>query len=193
MINSNFVLLAALINFFGCTGYLIGTIKGTIKPNRVTWLLWAIAPLIAFAAQIKQGVGIESALTFIVGFSPLIIFLASFINKKSYWKLTTFDFICGFLSVCGLILWAITKEGIIAIACSILADTFAAIPTIVKSYQEPETENAWAYITGVIAGFITLLTLRTWTFVYSGYPIYVFSMNLILAILVQLKIGKRLK
>jgi len=44
--------------------------------------------LIAFKAQIKEGVGIHQALlTFMVGFIPLIIFIASFINKKAYWKI----------------------------------------------------------------------------------------------------------
>lgn len=94
MLNENFVILGAVILAIGSLSYLIDTLKGKVKPNRVTFFLWALAPLIAFAAEIKQGVGIQSLMTFMVGFSPLLIFLASFVNKKAEWKLGSFDFIC---------------------------------------------------------------------------------------------------
>ncbi len=74
MINENFVILGVVIGFIGSLSYLLSTIKGKTKPNRVTWFLWAIAPLIAFAAEIKEGVGIQSLMTFSVGFGPLLIF-----------------------------------------------------------------------------------------------------------------------
>lgn len=82
MLNENFVILGAVIAAIGSLSYLIDTIKGKAKPNRVTFFLWTLAPMIAFAAEIKQGVGMQSLITFMVGFSPLLIFLASFTNKK---------------------------------------------------------------------------------------------------------------
>ena len=115
MLNQNFVIIGALIGTAGAIAYLTDTIKGKVKPNRVSFLLWAIAPMIAFAAQMKQGVGLESLMTFTTGFLPLIIFIASFTNKNAEWKLTRFDLACGFLSVLGLIVWLITKVGNVAI------------------------------------------------------------------------------
>ncbi len=64
MLNQNFVIIGALIGTAGAIAYLTDTIKGKVKPNRVSFLLWAIAPMIAFAAQIKQGVGLEALMTF---------------------------------------------------------------------------------------------------------------------------------
>ena len=84
-----------------------------------------VAAFTVFAAEIKQGVGIESLIPFISGLFPLLIFLSSFVNKKAYWKITKFDVGCGLLSVLGLILWQVTKVGNIAIAFGILADGFA--------------------------------------------------------------------
>ncbi len=40
------VLLGAAIQMVGVVSYLKDTLKGVTKPNRVTWLLWSIAPLI---------------------------------------------------------------------------------------------------------------------------------------------------
>lgn len=53
MLNENFVILGAVIFAIGSLSYLIDTLKGKVKPNRVTFFLWALAPLIAFAAEVK--------------------------------------------------------------------------------------------------------------------------------------------
>src|ERR1035437_1488008 len=101
MISENFIWLALLINLFGTVIYLLDTLKGKVKPNKVTWILWSVNPLIAFAAEIHQQVGIQSLLTFMIGFGPLVIFLASFVNKRAYWQITKADVACGLLSLIG--------------------------------------------------------------------------------------------
>ena len=95
----------------------------------------------AFGAELHEGVGIQALMTFIVGFSPFLVFLASFVNKKSYWKITKFDVVCGALALLGLSLWLVTREGNAAIAFAIAGDTFAGIPTFKKAFTHPETES----------------------------------------------------
>lgn len=192
MINDNFVFLGVAIFAFGSIGYFLGTLKGKVKPNRVTWLIWALAPLIAFAAQVKEGVGIhQSLLTFTVGFIPLLILGASFINKKSYWKIGKLDIICGTLSLLGLLLWQITGTGLIAIFFAIIADGLAAFPTVIKSIKFPETENWILYFANAISAGITLLTIKIWNFETFAFPLYIFLLTLLLAALIKFKIGKR--
>ena len=192
MIHENFVFLGVLLNIIGSGSYLIDTIRGRVKPNKVTWLLWAIAPLVAFAAQISQGVGISSLMTFSVGFLPLLIFLASFVNKKSHWAITKFDLICGGFSFIGIILWYLTRVGNVAIFFSIIADALAALPTIIKAYKEPETESAFAFLMAAIGTFITILTIPTWDFAHVGFILYILVANVTLYVLIQFKVGKRL-
>jgi hypothetical protein len=192
MLNQNFIIIGTLIGAVGSLVYLIDTVKGKVKPNRVSFLLWSIAPFIAFAAQIKQGVGLESLMTFSTGFLPLTIFIASFVNKKAEWKVTKFDLVCGVLSIIGLILWLVTKVGNIAITFSILADGLAAIPTIVKAYKYPDTEIAWPWIATVFGVVLTLLTLNELTFANSGFIIYILIVNTLIFSLVQFRIGEKL-
>lgn len=190
MINQNFVILGVIFQTIGGLSYLSDTIKGNIQPNKVSWLLWAIAPLIAFAAEISQGVGIQSLTTFIVGFVPLVIFIASFLNKKAMWKIARLDIICGSLSFLGIILWYVTKVGNVAILFSIVADGLAAVPTIVKSYFHPESENVNVYLYGIINAGIGLLVIRTWNFEHFGFPAYLFILTAILTLLIKFKLGK---
>jgi hypothetical protein len=189
MLDQNFVIVGTLISAAGSFMYLWSTIKGKVKPNRVSFLLWSVAPMIAFAAQIRQGVGLESLMTFSTGFQPLLTFIASFTNKKAEWKLTRFDVVCGVLSVLGLILWLITKVGNVAIFFSIVADGLAALPTLVKAYKYPETEIAWPWMTTCIGVALTLLTLKAWTFANSGFIIYIFIADLLIFCCVRFKLG----
>jgi hypothetical protein len=191
MLNQNFVIIGAIIGGIGSLAYLIDTVKGKVKPNRVSFLMWSIAPFIAFAAQIKQGVGLEALMTFSTGFFPITIFIASFVNKKAEWKVTRFDLVCGFLSIVGLILWLITKVGNIAIFFSIVADGLAAIPTIVKSYKFPDTELAWPWIATTFGVVLTLLTLKELTFANSGFIVYILIVDSLIFSLIQFRIGER--
>ncbi|MFT3895238.1 MAG: hypothetical protein QM730_26740 [Anaerolineales bacterium] len=191
MLNPNFVIIGTLIGAAGAFAYLRDTIKGKVKPNRVSFLLWSIAPMIAFTAQIKQGVGLESLMTFSTGFLPLLTFVASYTNKNAEWKITRFDLVCGLLSVAGLILWLITKVGNVAIFFSIVADGLAALPTLVKAYNYPETEIAWPWLASCFGVVLTLLTLKEWTFANSSFIIYIFIVDLLIFSCVQFKIGRR--
>ncbi len=190
MINPNFVYLGMALQFLGGVDYLIGTIKGTVKPNRVTWLMWSLAPALAFFAQIQQGVGMEAWSTFIVWFVPLLIFIASFVNKKAHWKIQKLDIICGTLSFIGLILWMTTRVGNIAIMFGIMADILACIPTAVKAWHEPESENDSVFFLGVANSIIALLVITNWNFENYAFITYLLFANLILAVLIRFKLGK---
>lgn len=192
MIDERFVLLGALFNIFGSVTYAVSTMKGKTKPNRITWFLWALAPLIAFGAQWGEGVKWQSVMTFMVGFGPLLIFLASFVNRKAYWQITKLDIVCGSISVLALILWLVTGTGLIAIAFSILSDFLAGVPTIIKAYSEPETEHPGVFRNGAISAAITLLTIKQWTFANYGFALYILLICVLLYVLIRFEIGKRL-
>jgi hypothetical protein len=191
MLPGYFVIVGTLIGVAGSVVYLISTVKGRVKPNRVSFLLWSVVPMIAFFAQINQGVGLEALMTFSTGFLPLTVFIASFANKQAVWKLTLFDLICGVLSIAGLALWLITKVGNVAIFFSIVADGFAAVPTLVKAWKFPHTEIAWPWIATVFGVVLTLLTLTTFTFANCGFIMYILVVNLIIYILVKFRPGEK--
>ncbi len=193
MIDERFVFVGLFLAVIGGLSYLIDTIKGKTTPNRVTWFLWALAPLIAFSAQLQQGVGLTALLTFIVGFNPLLIFLASFVNKKAVYKLTKLDLVCGVLSIVGIILWQVTDIGNLAILFSILADALAGVPTIVKSYKNPETESYAIFLLGAINAAITLLTIKVWDFAHYAFPLYILGICILLFSLIRFKLGPKIR
>jgi hypothetical protein len=173
MLDAKFTILAAIIAVASAAGYAFDTLRGRNQPNRVTWSMWTVVPMIAFAAQISQGVGLQSVFTFAGGFGPLLVLVATFVNPKAYWRLTSFDLTCGLISLSAIVFWAITGKGLVALVLSVVADFFAALPTIKKSYWVPVSESGYPFVFGVVAALITLLTIKEWTLANSAFGIYV--------------------
>lgn len=173
MIDQHLVLLGAAVNLMGALIYTVETVRGDTRPNRATWGLWAAAALITFAAQVGQGVGLTAALTLAGGVGPLIVFISSFVNPKSYWRLGSFDWACVALSLLALLLWWISGSGILAIVLALLADLAAALPTFIKAYRFPGTESAWAYATGWLGALIALLATQQLTFAALAFSVYI--------------------
>jgi len=193
VIDEHFVLLGALLVSLGGVSYLVDTLQGRNQPNKVTWLLWGVAPLVAFAAQVSKGVGIEAVTTFAVGAMPVAIFLASFVNVRAQWRIGAFDIVCGVLSVVGLLLWLVTSEGNVAIVFAILADVLAGIPTVIKAWTTPESESPTLFWFGIVNAAIGLLVISNWNFEHYGFIAYILFANLLLATLITFKPARLLQ
>lgn len=180
MIDERFIFLAFAIAMVGAFIYINDIFKGKVKPNVVTWGLWATAPMLAFAAQISEGTGLQSLHTFSTGFGPLLIIIAALIVGNAFAKTKSSDYVFGSLSLLGLVLWLITGEGVLAIVFAIVADGFAALPTVRKLYKEPETENGWIFGLGAIAALITLMTISDWRFEEYGFSLYILIITVIM-------------
>jgi hypothetical protein len=108
------------LNFAACLSYIRAILNGDATPNRVTWFLWALVPVIAGAAQLRAGVGISTLVVLSVGAGPACIVLASFAKGTGSWKLGPFDYACGACSLAALALWAVTGDPVGAIVLSIV-------------------------------------------------------------------------
>ena len=190
MIPDYWAYVAAVINVLGTLTYVMDVFSGKARPSRVTWGVLTIAPMIAFASMLSQGVGMaQSIVTFSVGFSPFLIFVSSFLVKHPAWQLKRFDIGCGVLSLFGLLLWWITGEGNVAIIFSILADGLAFLPTLVKAYYHPETESPWTFMASEVATIIGLMTVKNWNFETVGFQLYILAANIFAIVFIYFKFG----
>ncbi len=191
MIDQKWVFLAVAINLTGAIIYAYTVVKGSTRPNRVTWFILSFAPLLAFAAMMVQGVSFrESVFTLETGVSPLIIFISTFFAKQPEWEITKFDLTCGALSIVGFLLWIILREGNIAIIFAILADGLAFLPTLVKAFRYPESESPWAFMMGVVAALIALAILTTYDFKHLAFPTYILIADVLATLFVYFKLGR---
>jgi hypothetical protein len=176
-------IVGAMIGSLGGCYYLYETLIGRTQPNRITWLLWGIFPLVIFVAQRAQGVAEISWTSFVAGFMPLMIFTASFFNKKAYWKSQPRDYYLMGAATVGIILWAVTDNPNLALLFSLMADGLAGLPTLIKAYRHPESESWAAYAISTIGFGVSVLSVQTYNFENVTFSAYVFMLNGALTVL----------
>lgn len=172
MIDPRFVFLGAALSMVGTLSYALLTVRGEVRPNRLSWFLWAAASLTGFGAQLDDGVGLSAVLTFSMGAGPAVVFLASFANRSSYWRLTFADLLCGIASVLALAIWLALDDPQTAVLFAVLGDLAAAIPTFRKAWSAPGTENPLVFGLVAVNGIITLLTITVWDPAVWAFPVY---------------------
>ena len=188
MISPYFAYLCIILSLIGSLSYIKDIFRGKAKPNRVSWIFWTIAPFVGVYIGYKSGVSIALlASTFTAGFTPLLVLIATFFNKSSYWEITKFDIICGMLSFFAIIIWVTTRNGVISISFAILADLFASIPTIIKSWKHSETETAFMYSLGILNQVIMFMIMTNFTFLNMAFPTYFVLTNLAVILGVERK------
>ena len=184
------VYIAAIGSLFAAFVYIRSMLKGGAKPNRITWLMWSIAPLIGTAAELSNGVRLAALPVFMSGFGPLLVFIASFAIEGAHWKLTRFDYAYGTLSALALVLWALTKDPNFAIVFAIASDALAAIPTIRKAWSNPKTESIAPFAMSTIGNIAALGVASIWAFSYYAFPIYLICINLLIILIVRRKVAR---
>ena len=183
MLPEYFAVIGSVLASMGGIYYAYLTFKGRVKPNKVTWFFWGAFPMIAFAAQLSQGVGLIAWATFVAGAPPVLVLIGSFFSKEAYWQTRRIDYgfaAAGFLSI---IAWQVTLIPDIALTCALLADFLVALPTLIKAYRFPETENGIAYGVSAFGFLIAVLAVPEWTYRNAAFVVYLFLLNLCLAVL----------
>lgn len=172
------VLVSALISLSGSFAYIRDMFRGKSKPNLVTWGLWAFAPLIATGAALSVNAdGWSTVRIFMSGFGPLLVFIAAFVVRQGYWKLSQFDYICGSLSLIALGAWLLADSPILAILLAAIADLFATLPTILKAWKHPETETLYTYFVGLLTATIVIPAIPVWNIENSAFQVYLLIAN----------------
>ena len=185
------IFIGVLAQFISVLSYIKAMMRGEAKPNRVSWFFWIIAPLIGSIAAFMAGVRWALVPVIMSWFGPFLVFSFSLFNKQAYWKLQPFDYWCAVFSGLALLLWGLTKQPLVAIIFSVLADFLAAIPTIIKARKFPETEKFGPYLAGAFSATLSLLIVKSWLLTEILFPAYLIFVNLLIVLAICVKFKAR--
>lgn len=174
MLPEQFIIIAVIVNLIGYFWYVKNMVLENTKPNLVSWFIWMFTPFIGIFFQIRAGATLSVLPILMGGFLSLVIIFISLFRKNAYWKINSFDIICGIISLIALILYVFTHNLSISILFAIISDALAYFPTILKSWNFPNTETGLLYTTGIISNVLGLLIIKMWIF-----PIYSFGISVI--------------
>jgi len=179
-----FGIAAGIIGFSGFIPYIIGTLRGTTKPNKATWLIWAAMGAIIAASYFSAGATDSAWLpaAYAVGIFAVAALSLKF-GERGWAKL---DLFCLLGAGAGLLLWWLTSEPTFALYLTIVVDAIGFIPTFRKAYTNPESEDRLAWCLFLIADILNIFAISEWTLAQASYPVYVLVFTIVLNALLYL-------
>jgi hypothetical protein len=164
-------IIAGILALSGYIPYIYSIIAGKTRPNRATWFIWTIiGGLLAFSYLAE---GDQNSIWLPIGYflGPLIVAILSL--RYGYAEWTRLDTICIVAAFISIVPWILSDNATITLLINLLIDSTGAIPTLVKTYREPETEDMTAWGIFFAANTIQLFAISMWNLA-ALYPIYLF-------------------
>lgn len=148
--------------------YIRGTLVGTIKPTRSSWIVWTTLDTVTLCGMFVKGVAnvqIETGLIMSIFITASVLARTRSepwgIKEKAYLAL-------GFL---GIALWACTDNASWAIVISLAVIEFALYFTLETIWKCPLDEPPLPWFLGGLSGVPILLTMKTYSLVACAQPV----------------------
>lgn len=164
-------IIAGILAIGGYIPYIISILRGHTQPNRATWFIWTIVGGLLCFSYIAEGDQNSIWL-------PLGYFLGPFITailslKYGYAQWTRLDTYCIAAALISIIPWALSDSAVATLIINVAIDITGAVPTVVKTFREPHTEDLTAWIFFFVANTLQLFAISMWN-IAAIYPIYLF-------------------
>lgn len=185
-----FGILSGIFVLLGILPYIRDIHLRKAHPHVLSWLGWGFITALGAFAMLAEGSEWAVVILFSNTLLCLSIAVYSVIRKVGVWSTTVFDFVFFGLGILGIVLWQTLDMPILALICAIIADFSFGLPTIIKTYKNPESETYFVWFTATISGFLSLFALKSFVFSEVAYPLYLFLFDLTVLLLV-LKIVKK--
>ncbi|MCC0177363.1 hypothetical protein I4641_10285 [Waterburya agarophytonicola K14] len=177
-------IIAGFVGLLGYLPYIITTLQGKTKPNRATWWVWGLLGIIQIISYYYSESNFDSAIWLLACYTLCQIIMAVLSIKFGEGGWDKLDKFCFFGVILSVILWQLFNSASIALLFTIIIDMFGAVPTVVKSYYEPEKESSFSWTIFLIANSLNLVAIGSWS-LRSIYPFYLFCLSLTLTILLH--------
>ena len=177
-----FGILTAIVTLVAVVPYVRDMFAHKTKPQRTSFLIWALLGLIAFFSQLADEASWSLLLPLADATAVLIIFLLSI--NYGVGGFNREDKAALLFSAVGLLLWYLTDEPLFALIITILIDASATALTIHKTYRNPHTETFISWLLASVAGITAMLAVGDLDLSLLIYPIYIFLSNGIVALLI---------
>lgn len=165
-----FTLISAALILIAAPPYVIDTLRGKTKPERVTWFIFSVLGLIAFVSQLSLGASWSLVFSGLDTLASILVFSLSLkYGVGGYTKLDIFALIIAFI---GVFIAIVAKEPIISLLGVIIADFSGMALTIKKTYLKPKSETTIFWLLVGTASLFGALSAGKMSFGILLYPVY---------------------
>jgi hypothetical protein len=176
------LVLAAVITIAGVLPYLRDILRGTTKPNIVSWITWTLLTGIATAAEIAAHEHVAAIFT-----GAAVVETASVVVlgiRHGYVKYTGFDVVCQIAAVIGIILWQLFDSPTLGVVASVTIDFIGALPTFRHSWLKPSEETWQTYALSGLGGAFAIAALTDYNWISLPYAVYIVGVNAVLSLII---------
>ena len=161
--------LAGIISLSAYIPYILSILRKETKPNRASWIIWAIVSTIIALSYREAGASYAflAPLGYVVG--STIVFILSIKYGVGGW--TPFDRKCLIGAAISLVVWQIFDSPMSALLINLFINLLGTLPTARKAWYQPETEDKvfWSLVS--LGSFVNLFAVENWTFSMAVYPV----------------------
>ena len=159
--------------------YYTSILAGKTKPHVFSWLLWGLISLVVCIIQFMDAAGIGALNTLLI--AGLCLGIAGVALKKWEHSISLGDKLSFTAGMLAILLWLITDTPLYSVIILITIDLFGFIPTFIKSYENPYSEDYTAYIIAFFGYALSLGALSHISFLTAGFVGITALLNISLA------------
>lgn len=182
-----FGIASGVLSTFAYIPYIIDTAARRTRPQRASWLIWSVLGSIAFFSQVFEGASSSLWFAGVQVSGTIIVFVLSIWVGQGRYLSRSDHAILGAASI-GLLLWYMTDNAAYALAITISISLLGGVATVVKAYNDPDSETLITWVVSFVASLCAVLSVGRLDFTLLAYPLYLFT--LYLAFIVAIVLGR---
>lgn len=177
--------VAGAVSLLAFVPYIVSILRRQSRPNRATWWIWAVLGTLLGASYYASGAThtVWVPVSYFVG--PLTVAVLSVRYGEGGWS--RFDRWCLVGAGVSLVLWWAFSTPLVALVLLLTIDLAGGLPTIRKSYLDPESEDSLTWCLFLAGNTLNLFAVTTWSFALASYPVYMFLGSGVITVLVLRK------
>ncbi len=173
-----FGIIALALSLGANIPYIIETVRGQVKPERISWFLWTLLGLTYYFSALFA----DGAVLFTFGelIGPAIIFILAI--KFGVGGKSRFDLVSLAVALIAFALLFIVEGVLVGLALALIVDGIGAVLTIRKLLIDPSSESKWFWGIGAVSGMFAVASLHNYSAETLLFPIYVTILSLFIFI-----------
>jgi hypothetical protein len=178
-------ILGAALSMVGTCLYLRDIRRGSTKPHRGSWLVWAVIAVVAALSHGADG-GRWSLLVLSGQALGTLVVLAAAVRCGVGW-FTPANLLMLALAGLGVLGWMTMTDPTAATACAAVADGAGLVALLPKAWVDPNSETLATYALAGATGLLGGVAVQAWDPALLIYPVYFCLGNTATAVFIALR------
>jgi hypothetical protein len=173
---------AGLAGIADTVPYVRDTVRGSTRPHRGTWLIWAVLAIVACVSQRADGGSWSVLMTGTQAVLTGFVFVLAIRHGEG--GMEARDLFLLALAGAGVIGWILARQPVVAVGCVVAADLTAVVMMTPKVRRDPESETLSTYALASVGGALAAGAVGGADLTLLLYPVYYCLANAAMAVFI---------